>query len=65
MERLTFSDAGPADWPYLLCLWWRNVRATHGFVAEDYLRAIGGCFAGRLSSGHGARTSGLAGGRAR
>ena len=41
MERLTFSDAGPADWPYLLCLWWRNVRATHGFVAEDYLRAIG------------------------
>ena len=46
MERLTFSDAGPADWPYLLCLWWRNVRATHGFVAEDYLRAIGAALPG-------------------
>ena len=46
MERLTFSDAGPADWPYLLCLWWRNVRTTHGFVAEDYLRAIGAALPG-------------------
>lgn len=46
MERLIFSDAGPADWPYLLCLWWRNVRATHGFVAEDYLRAIGAALPG-------------------
>lgn len=46
MERLVFSDAGPADWPYLLCLWWRNVRATHGFVAEDYLRAIGAALPG-------------------
>lgn len=46
MQRLTFSDAGPADWPTLLCLWWRNVRATHGFVAEDYLRAIGAALPG-------------------
>ena len=46
MERLIFSDAGPADWPYLLCLWWRNVRATHGFVAEEYLRAIGAALPG-------------------
>ncbi|WP_415964949.1 GNAT family N-acetyltransferase [Desulfovibrio piger] len=46
MERLIFSDAGPADWPYLLCLWWRNVRVTHGFVAEDYLRAIGAALPG-------------------
>ena len=46
MQRVTFSDAGPADWPYLLCLWWRNVRATHGFVAEDYLRAIGAALPG-------------------
>ena len=46
MRGLIFSDAGPADWPYLLCLWWRNVRATHGFVAEDYLRAIGAALPG-------------------
>ena len=46
MQRVTFSDAGPADWPTLLCLWWRNVRATHGFVAEDYLRAIGAALPG-------------------
>ena len=25
---------------------WRNVRATHGFVAEDYLRAIGAALPG-------------------
>lgn len=43
---IRFSDAGPADWPALLCLWWRNVRASHGFVAEDHLRAIGASLAG-------------------
>lgn len=46
MERVVFSDAGPADWPALLCLWWRNVRVSHGFVAEDYLRAIGAALPG-------------------
>ena len=46
MERLVFSDAVPADWPALLCLWWRNVRASHGFVAEDYLRDIGAALPG-------------------
>lgn len=43
---ICFSDAGPADWPVLLCLWWRNVRASHGFVAEDHLRAIGAALTG-------------------
>lgn len=44
--RLIFTDAGRADWPHLLCLWWRNVRATHGFVDEGYLRAIGAALVG-------------------
>lgn len=43
---LILTDAGRADWPFLLCLWWRNVRATHGFVDEDYLRAIGAALVG-------------------
>ena len=43
---IAFSDAGPADWPALLCLWWRNVRASHGFVAEEHLRAIGAALPG-------------------
>lgn len=44
---LMLTDAGPADWPHLLCLWWRNVRATHGFVDEAYLRAIGAALVGQ------------------
>lgn len=46
MEGLIFSDAVPADWPALLCLWWRNVRVSHTFVAEDHLRAIGAALPG-------------------